>query len=233
MSVVTMASGQQSVPRQRPEVEAVCFDLDGTMFNTEHLFFEAGDTVLQKFERRMTREVMDVIIGRRPMESFTRLVEYLAIDVDPAHLLEISREAHHELIREKLAPMPGVVDLLEALSKRGIPCAVTTSSPRDYAQSLVEQAGLMSHFQFFLTSADVTQGKPHPEIYLKAASTFGVRPEQMAVFEDSAAGTRAAVLARARTIAVPHEFTASHDFTGAELRVETLTDRQVYELLAV
>lgn len=161
MSVVTMASGQQNAPRKVPAVEAVCFDLDGTMFNTEHLFFEAGDTVLQKFERRMTREVMDVIIGRRPMESFTRLVEYLAIDVDPAHLLEISREAHHELIREKLAPMPGVVELLEALSKQGIPCAVTTSSPRDYAQNLVEQAGLMSHFQFFFSPRQMSLKESH------------------------------------------------------------------------
>jgi HAD superfamily hydrolase (TIGR01509 family) len=214
-------------------VEAVCFDLDGTMFNTEHLFFEAGDTVLRKYDRRMTLDVMDVIIGRRPMESFILLVDYLGIDVDPMHLLEISREAHHALISEKLAPMPGVVELLETLAARGIPCAVTTSSPRDYAETLVEQSGLTKHFRFFLTSADVVQGKPHPEIYLKAANTFGVRPERMAVLEDSAAGTRAAVLARTRAIAVPHEFTAAHDFTGAELRVETLTDRRVYELLAI
>lgn len=212
-------------------VRAVCFDLDGTMFNTEHLFFEAGGDVLRPYNRTMTREVMDVIIGRRPMESFRRLVDYLQITVDPEVLLEESRLRHDALIETKLEPMPGVVNVLRELARRGIPCAIATSSPREYAERLLRQAGLREYFQFLLTAEDVGVGKPNPEIYLKAAERFQVLPAEMVVFEDSAAGTKAAVTAGACAVAVPHEFTAGHDFSGAALTVASLQDGRIFPLL--
>jgi HAD superfamily hydrolase (TIGR01509 family) len=203
---------------------AVCFDLDGLMFNTEHVFFRAGGILLAKRQREMTIEVMNVIIGRRPEESFKLLVAHLGLDDEPMELLHESRLIFDEMLQTELEPMPGLFDLLDRIEALGLPKGVATSSPRKYLLSLLDRFDLRDRFPLTLAAEDVTQGKPHPEIYLKAASHFGVSPDAMLVLEDSAAGTKAAVTAGAFAVSVPHEFTAGHDFTGAKRIIRGLSD---------
>jgi beta-phosphoglucomutase-like phosphatase (HAD superfamily) len=90
----------------------------------------------------------------------------------------------------------------------------------------------MDRFGFVLTSADVSQGKPHPEIYLRAAERLGIAAERMLVFEDSANGCRAAVAAGATVVAVPGGHSLRHDFSGAALIAESLADPRILSLLA-
>jgi HAD superfamily hydrolase (TIGR01509 family) len=212
-------------------IRAVCFDLDGLMFNTEHVFFDAAGVLLQRRERQMTHEVMNVLIGRRPMESFQALVKHLQLDDDPAELLAESREIFHAMLPTRLAPMPGLFELLEAIEAAGLPKGVATSSPRYYLNDVLGQFGLLPRFCITLTSEDVTQGKPNPEIYLKAARLLSVDPAEMLVMEDSHAGTAAAVAAGAHAVSIPHEFTAGHDFRGARHIAQSLADPYLFELL--
>jgi HAD superfamily hydrolase (TIGR01509 family) len=127
--------------------------------------------------------------------------------------------------------MPGAVALVEHLVARGLPRGVATSSGPDFAHDVLGRVGLLDRFGFVLTSADVTQGKPHPEIYETAAGRLGVRPERMLVLEDSAAGCRAAVAAGAVAVAVPGGHSRRHDFTGARLVAESLADPRIHALL--
>lgn len=213
-------------------IRAVCFDLDGLMFNTEHVFFDAGGELLRRRGLEMTLDVMNVLIGRRPMESFQALVAYLKLDETPEALLAESREIFHAMLAERLAPMPGLFELLAAIEAAGLPKGVATSSPRFYLNDVLGQFELLPRFCITLTSEDVTQGKPHPEIYLKAAKLLSVEPAEMLVMEDSQAGTRAAVAAGAHVVSIPHEFTANHDFEGARHVAESLADPYLYNLLA-
>jgi HAD superfamily hydrolase (TIGR01509 family) len=201
------------------------------MFNTEHVFFEAGGELLRRRGHEMTIDVMNVLIGRRPMESFQALVRHLRLADDPAALLAESREIFHGMLAERLAPMPGLFELLDAIEAAELPKGVATSSPRYYLNDVLGQFALLPRFSVLLTSEDVTHGKPNPEIYLKAATLFEVDPAEMLVMEDSQAGTAAAVAAGAHVVSIPHEFTARHDFAGARHIAGSLADPYLYQLL--
>lgn len=98
---------------------------------------------------------------------------------------------------------------------------------------LLQKLDLLSHFQFALTAEDVTHGKPHPEIYLKAAERLGVAPSEMLVLEDSETGTRAAASAGAVVVSVPNRHTSYGDFSMSHLTVDSLLDERLYALLQV
>ena len=113
----------------------------------------------------------------------------------------------------------------------GLPKGVATSSPRDYLEDVFGRFDLLRRFPIVLTAESVTHGKPHPEIYLKAAENLGVPPEQMLVLEDTQTGTRAGAAAGAFVVSVPHEHTSTHDFSLAKYVATGLDDPFVIRLV--
>ena len=214
-----------------PTIRAVCFDLDGLMFNTEHVFYESADVLLQRRGLAMSRGAMDAMLGRRPLESFQGLIEHLGLTEGPAELLAESRVIFHELLDTKLQPMPGLFELLELVESLGLPKGVATSSPRDYLDDIFGRFNLSHRFPLQLTAESVTHGKPHPEIYLKAAEHLGVHPTEMLVLEDTQTGTRAGAAAGAFVVSVPHEHTAGHDFSVSSYVATGLHDPFVRRLV--
>jgi HAD superfamily hydrolase (TIGR01509 family) len=129
--------------------------------------------------------------------------------------------------------MPGLLDLLAALEAAGIAKAIATSSQPRLVDVVLSRFQMQPRFQFILTSADVVQGKPDPEIYLKAAQRFGLSPPEIVVLEDSQNGCRAAAAAGAFTVAVPGEHSRTHDFSVAKMVIDSLEDPRLYELLGI
>ena len=84
--------------------------------------------------------------------------------------------AVHHLWTNAWPPMPGLLELLEALERAGIPKAIGTSSSRELVAACLQPFGMEGRFQFILAAEDIVNGKPHPEIYLTAARRFGVPP---------------------------------------------------------
>ena len=207
-----------------PAIRAVCFDLDGLMFNTEHVFYESAEVLLGRRSLPMSRGAMDVMLGRRPLESFQALVDFLKLNENPAELLAESRVVFHKLLETRLQPMPGLFELLDLIEARGLPKGVATSSPRDYLENVFARFALMPRFPVSLTAESVTLGKPNPEIYLKAAEQLGVAPDEMLVLEDTQTGTRSGAAAGAFVVSVPHEHTAAHDFSQASYVATGLND---------
>lgn len=212
-------------------ISAVCFDLDGLMFNTEHVFFASAEELLGRRGLPMTREAMNCMLGRRPLESFRNLVDLLSLNEEPALLLDESRTIFYGLLDSRLETMPGLFELLDLIDANGLPKGVATSSPRDYLEHMLGRFQLQLRFPVTLTAEDVTHGKPHPEIYLKAAERLGVSPQNMLVLEDSFAGTQAGVAAGAHVISIPHEHTCEHDFTGAKCIATSLMDPVIVGLI--
>lgn len=213
-------------------IRAVAFDLDGLMFNTEHVFSKAGHELLRRRGLSLTPECMQGMLGRRPHEAFRFMCDLLEIDEPVEALLAESQVIFDELLPSILQPMPGLHELLDLLESRDIPKAVATSSPRPYLLNILGRFELADRFAFFLTAEDVTEGKPHPEIYQTAISQFGVAPNEMLVLEDSEAGTRAGAAAGAAVVSVPHEFSISQDFRVATHIAEHLMDKVIQALIA-
>ena len=218
-------------PSQR-HVAAVAFDCDGLMFNTEEAFHIAGRELLARRGFELTPTIHQLMMGRRAEEAFDRLIHALELPDTRAEL-----EAEYELIFrtalvEILDVMPGLLALLDLLESHQIPMAVCTSSTRPHLTRLLTQFGLIERFSTILTAEDVTNGKPHPEIYLSAARRLEVAPQNLLVLEDSGNGTQAAIAAGAIAVSVPHQHSRAHDFSTAYLIAESLADQRLLALIA-
>jgi HAD superfamily hydrolase (TIGR01509 family) len=216
---------------ESPSVQAVCFDLDGLMFNTEDVFEQAGVELLGRRGHRFTPEIRRQMMGRRADEAIRHLIETLKLEEDVAELRAEARSTFFELLEERLAPMPGLFELLDLIDGRGLPKAVTTSSDRPYMEQILLRFDLLARFDVTLTAEDVANGKPHPEIYLTAAARLGVPGGSMMVLEDSENGCRAAAAAGAVAVAVPSRHSRDHDFSVAHVEASGLLDPLIQRLV--
>lgn len=212
-------------------VDAVAFDCDGLMFNTEDSFNIAGRELLRRRGHELTPQILRLMMGRRAEEAFTALVDALRLPESPAALRTEYQQLFLEALEGNLAPMPGLFDLMSLIEANGLPMAVCTSSTRAYLDEMLRRFELTSRFAVTFTADDVTFGKPHPEIYLKAANGMNVAPDRLLVLEDSENGTKAAAAAGAIAVSVPHAHSRSQDFTVAHLIADGLFDPRIAALL--
>lgn len=211
-------------------IKAVVLDFDGLMFNTEEIFNRSGRELLRRRGREMTPELLSLMMGRRSDEAFPLMIAALGLTESPAELRAEERAIFQDLLWKHVAPMPGLFELLAYLEDRALPKGVATSSRRAYIESVLQKFELGDRFDLLLTSEDVVEGKPHPEIYLTAASRLGVRPAEMLVLEDSENGIRSAAAAGAVAVSIPHEHSHYHDFSAATLIAKRLDDPQILRL---
>ncbi|WP_460167517.1 HAD family hydrolase [Thermostilla marina] len=224
-----MTSPQRSDTRPK----AVVFDMDGLMFNTEDLYFSVGDELLKPRGYRFTRELSDAMMGRPPKDSFEVMIRWHNLNDSWEELARESEEIFIRLLPERIQPMPGLMELLDALERHNIPKAIGTSSSRRLMEAALAVFDLQPRFAFTLTASDITHGKPHPEIYLKAAERLGFPPHEVVVLEDSETGCTAAARAGTIAVAVPGDHSALHDFSMAALVVDSLADPRLYALLGI
>jgi HAD superfamily hydrolase (TIGR01509 family) len=220
-----------STPSETRSIRAVVFDLDGLMFNTEDIFNEVGREVCRRRGKEMTRELLQQMMGRRAPEAIALMIEYHGWEDTVEVLIDETRTLFFEWAVDRLAPMPGLFELLTHIEQRGLRKAVATSSGRKYLEDILGRFDLLERFDLTLAAEDVTLGKPHPEIYLTAAERLGIEPEEMLVLEDSHAGTTAAVSARAVVISVPNDHSRYQDFSHARGIASRLDDACVLRLL--
>jgi pseudouridine 5'-phosphatase len=217
----------------RPPIRGVAFDLDGLLVNTEELYQHVGSELLRRRGRTFEADLLDRMMGRPQQVSLQIMIDWHGLTDTIETLAGETREIFVDLLDTRLAPMPGAALLLEQMVQRGLPRGVATSSGPDFAHDVLSRVGLRDRFGFVLTSADVTHGKPHPEIYERAAERLGVAPAEMLVLEDSENGCRAAVASGAVVVAVPGGHSRRHDFTGAHFIAESLADPRIARLLAI
>ena len=214
-------------------MRAVVFDMDGLMFNTEDVYTAVGTRLLERRGHEFTNELKDKMMGLRPQPGFEMMIGHCNLSETWQELAAESNRLFISLLGERLAPMPGLLELLDALERAGIPKAIGTSSSRELVVACLDPFGMQGRFQFILTAEDIVNGKPDPEIYLTAARRFGVRPAEMTVLEDSQNGCLAAAAAGTLTVAVPAEHSRGQDFGSASLVVDSLADRRLYDALGI
>lgn len=216
-----------------PTPRAVVFDLDGLMFNTEELYVEVGTELLRRRGYEFSPELLDQMMGRPSRVALQIMIDTHTLQATVEELLAETDELFPDILRQRLAPMPGLVELLDALEQRQIPKGIATSSRRAFVERVLAKFKYEPRFSPILTSEDITEGKPHPEIYLKAAERLGVATSEMVVLEDSQNGCASAVAAGAITVAVPSGHSKRHSFRGAALIADSLADRRIFELLGL
>ena len=218
--------------RNKPEIRAVTFDLDGLMFNTEDLYDDVSEKVLGRRGQHFTDELKLKMMGLPGPKAIGVMRQHCGLTESVDHLLREFHDGMFELLPHRLRPMPGLLSLLDLLGRCEVPLSIATSSSRSFLDRTLAISGLADRFQFTLTSDDVTNGKPHPDVYLKSASIHDVHPARMLVLEDSLMGSRAAVAAGAYTIAVPGTHSANLDFSHVDVVIDSLEAAELTALFA-
>jgi HAD superfamily hydrolase (TIGR01509 family) len=188
----------------RWNVSAALLDMDGTLLDTEKVYFDSLVAALTSCG--YTDDVTALshsMIGLPGPQCEIMLIERYGGDF-PIARINAAFETHcNAIFRTGLPLKPGAIELLDALADAECPFAIVTSSSRRTADQHLTLAGIRTRFDTILTRDDVTRGKPSPDMYLLAAARLGVKPESCVAVEDSNHGVTAAHAAGAITIMVP------------------------------
>jgi len=183
--------------------EAVIFDMDGTLLDTESVFKTIVFEVCTELGFEMTDAVHMSMVGGSHEHTNKLLLESYGVSFPYTLFDERCRVIMRERSHGGVPVKPGALELVQELRERKIPTAVATSSRNPHAQHHLTAAGLFDMFETIVTRDDVVHPKPHPEPYLTAASRLGVDPLKCLALEDSHSGVRAAHAAGMQTIMVP------------------------------
>ena len=225
------SSENNSTAGTRKPIRGVALDMDGLLFDTEKLYWQVGDTVLERRGYRFSAELQQQMMGRVGVSAIQQMIDFHSLSDSADALLAESDEIFGALLSQELSPMPGLQKWIDFLQSQQVPHGLATSSQRKWVDVIFQDISWRESLAFVLTGDDVTQGKPHPEMYLKAAQKLGIDPSEMLVLEDSGNGCKSAVAAGAQTVAIPSEHTQMQDFDGAVLIAKSLDDPKLWDLL--
>jgi HAD superfamily hydrolase (TIGR01509 family) len=210
--------------------EAIVFDNDGLLLDTEEAWTRAEAALFERHGSRFTIEHKRALIGTSRTTSAAKLEAMLGKPGRGAALMD---ELHELVMVETLAgvpPRPGALELLEAVRSAGLPVGLASNSSREFVERVLSVAGLLDgHFEAVVTADEVERPKPAPDLYLAACARLGASPERAAALEDSPPGVAAALAAGMYVIAVPYFPDAPIE--GASLRAASLADPRVAEAL--
>jgi len=184
--------------------DAVVFDADGTLFDTETLMHKIWVEVGQELNfTRPSQEYLD-FVGLNRTALLALMAERYGDDFDGyGYLIRcVDRLAQH-IDREGVPLRPGAREILEFLHERGIPAALATSTQRIRTDRRLELSGLAPYFQATITGDEVSKGKPDPEMYLTACQKLGVSPHRAIAVEDSRNGILSAHAAGMMPVMIP------------------------------
>ena len=216
-----------------PTLRAVIFDFDGLIVDTESIGYLSWREIFEANGHTLSVETYSALVGtnfenaydpRRDLEQRTgRSFDWPS--------LETQRRQREIDLGRSLQPLPGVLERLAEAHRLGLRTAIASSSTRDWIRMWMDRLQLASQFHHFSTVDDTGHVKPHPSLFLHAASQLGVDHAEAVILEDSLNGLKAAQAAGIRCIAAPSPMTQHLDFNGAWQRIPSLEALSLETLL--
>jgi HAD superfamily hydrolase (TIGR01509 family) len=228
-------------------LNALIFDVDGTLADTESVHLEAFNHAFQQegldwhWSTEQYTQLLDISGGKERMLAYWRSVDPDLKEVEAGavsdtinRLHEIKTAYYENAVNSGAVTLrPGVLALMNEARGQGLQLAIaTTTSPVNIAALMRSAIGLdwRSHFLAVGDASNAPVKKPNPQVYMKVLADMGMRAADCVAFEDSSNGLRAARAAGLDTVITPNGFTVHHDFTGALRVVPDLSEVNVARL---
>jgi HAD superfamily hydrolase (TIGR01509 family) len=214
-------------------IKAVVFDFDGLILDTESHEYYAHAEVYRQQGVELPIEVWGECIGTdaSAFDVYAYLEQLVGHPVE-REKLKNDRLALYTKRMSQEDIRPGVRDYLQSAQALGLRIGLASSSPRSWVTGYLETHHLLHYFETIRTKDDVPQVKPNPELYQKALADLGVLPSQAIAFEDSPNGALAAKRAGMYCVIVPNSVTESLVFGDTDLRIESMLQLSLSEIIA-
>ena len=204
-------------------IEALFWDNDGVLVDTEHLYFEATQQVLATVDIQLTEDDYRELFLQQGRGAW-HLAEARGLTAPEVQALKQQRNTlYADFIATAPRVLPGVLDVVSALHGH-YRMGIVTSSRRDHFEIIHRETGLMRYFDFVITADDCPRTKPCPDPYLHAILASGVERAACLAIEDSRRGLEAATAAGVRCVIVPSRLTRAQEFDGAWRRLDSIRD---------
>jgi|SRR5215469_6773300 len=183
-------------------IEAVVFDLDGVLIDSEPVWEQVRRSIVASHGGHWDADTQDRLMGMSTAEWSGYLSSDLGVRLSPSAVADTVITAMAGRYREHLPLMPGAVEAVRRLAARW-PLGLASSAPRSLIETVLDAASLRPYFAAVASTEEVPRGKPAPDVYLSVAALLRVPPAASAAVEDSSNGLRSAAAAGCAVIAVP------------------------------
>jgi HAD superfamily hydrolase (TIGR01509 family) len=206
-------------------IEAVIFDLDGILLDSEQVWDEARERLAKERGGRWHENAQRDMMGMSSPEWSSYMHDVIGLPEPPEEINKEVVERLATLYGQHLPVIPGAREAVERLAARR-PLGLASSSNRELIDLALELLGVKSLFRATVSSEEVARGKPAPDVYLEAARRLGVAPTHAAAIEDSENGIRAAKAAGMRVVAIPnpHFRPAEEALAQADVVLDSLAE---------
>ncbi|MCL5770648.1 MAG: HAD family phosphatase [Actinobacteria bacterium] len=212
-------------------IKAVIFDMDGTIADSEKIAQKVTREFFKKRGIVLTREEEKIMFGLNWKDLVKEILNSRGHEYKQS-IKNTLKERYVRTMRKEVKALPGVYELLEEISKN-LKIGLATNSRHREVDIIFDKLGFHEYFHLKLARDHVKKGKPDPEIYLKAAEIFKVKPSECVVFEDSIIGLKAAKLAGMKTVAIVNTYTREELEPEADLIIECYKDINLDKIIAL
>lgn len=210
----------------------VLFDMDGVISDTERFYVEAMIERLKREGIAVTPAELSNLFGSTMRHNCGVLKERYGLEKDADTYVDEIHEIKEQFLNEQgLHPMPGAVELIRKLHGAGALLAVASSSPREVIEHHMEAFGIRDCFDTIVSGLECREGKPAPEIYLRAAENLGLPPSECVVIEDSCNGVKAGKAAGMYCYAYVPPQAYRQDVSAADKEITTFCGLEPEDIL--
>jgi beta-phosphoglucomutase family hydrolase len=180
----------------------IIFDMDGVLIDSGLPHFKSWQLLAEENGAEIPESLFWETFGKTNNQILPLIFKQNLDEDEMTRFSDRKEELYREIIRGKVQPLPGLMDLIKNLVNQGVKIAIGSSGPRLNVELVIQELRLKEFISAYTCAEDVTHGKPDPEVFLKAAQKLGVPPERCLVFEDSLHGIEAARHAGMKCIAI-------------------------------
>ncbi|MFA4830884.1 MAG: HAD family phosphatase [Patescibacteria group bacterium] len=214
------------------KIKAIIFDMDGVLIDSELYWGEIERDFFESRGVKYTKRINSQVRGRPEKEMVAWAKREYGFTETVDELLAIRDRMTEKIYSVRARPMAGIEDLLKKIRKKGYKSGIASSSVLRRIKMIVERLGWQSFFDKLMSSVDEgCDGKPAPDIYLRATKALTAAPENCVVLEDTENGVRAAKRAGMRCVAITDKRWQHGDLSRADLLIDSLADKKLFEYL--
>ena len=215
-------------------LEAVIFDMDGVIVDSEPWHLEANFELYEELGFTLSREDYATFIGKTNSEMWVFLKSKFALPQSLPELFQRQVQKKIQLLQKhEDGLIKGVLPLLNTLREKGIPIGLASSSPLEYIETILKKYQIAEYFQAVVTGEEMANGKPAPDIFLHTAGLLGVKSENCVVIEDSENGVKAAKAGAMKCIGFKNINSGGQDLSLADRIVDSLEEISIDGLQAL